>query len=85
MFIMGKGAHKNAVSLGLYKTRSSADERYQQVKKMGLSVKLDTQYRETKLAWLEMELPEDQKTTIESISELASQNQRTTLTRHQCK
>jgi hypothetical protein len=85
MFIMGKGEHKNAVSLGLYKTRSSADERFQQVKKMGLSVKLDTQYRETKLAWLDMEVAEDQTSTIASISELAGQNQKTTLTRHRCK
>lgn len=85
MFIMGKGEHRNAVSLGLYKTSSSAEERYQLVKNMGLSVKIDTQYRETKLAWLDMEVADDQKSTIDAISELAGKDPRTTLTRRRCK
>ena len=85
MFIMGKGDHKNAVSLGLFKTRSAANERYQQVKKMGFSVKINTQYRETKLAWLDMEIPEDRESTIAAISELAEKNPRTTLARRKCK
>lgn len=85
MFIMGKGDHKNAVSLGLYRRRSAADERYQQVKKMGLSVNLETQYRVTKLAWLDMEVPDDQKSTIAAISEMAGKIPKTTLAQRKCK
>lgn len=85
MFIMGKGDHKNAVSLGLYRRKSAADERYQQVKKMGLSVNIETQYRVTKLAWLDMEVPDDQESTIAAISEIAGQIPKTTLAQRKCK
>ncbi|WP_455198802.1 SPOR domain-containing protein [Kaarinaea lacus] len=85
MFIMGNGEHKNAVSLGLFKSRSAADDRFEQVKKMGLSVNIETQYRVTKLAWLDMEVPGDQESTIEAISEMAGQIPRTTLTQRKCK
>lgn len=85
MFIMGEGEHKNAVSLGLFKSQSAADDRYQQVKKMGLSVNVETQYRITKLAWLDMEVPGDQDSTITAISEIAGQIPKTTLTQRNCK
>lgn len=85
MFIMGKGEHKNAVSLGLFKRKSAADERYEQVKKMGLSVEIETQYRVTKLAWLDMEVPGDQASTIAAINEMVEQMPKTSIAKRQCK
>ena len=52
---------------------------------MGLSVKIETQYRVTKLAWLEMEILEDQTSTISAISEMADQMPKTTLAQRKCK
>lgn len=85
LFIMGKGEHRNAVSLGLFKSRSAAMERFEQVKKMGLNVKMDTQYRITNLAWLDMEVPGDRTSTIAEITDIANKIPKTTLAQRRCK
>jgi len=85
LFIMGDGEHKNAISLGLFKNRVTADERLEQVKKMGLSVKMETQYRVTKLAWLDIEVPGERSSAATEISDIASKLTKTTLAQRKCK
>ena len=84
LFIMGKGEHKNAVSLGLFKREGAADERYQLVKKMGLSVKKETQYRNRNLVWLDMMVPGDKTKTVASLTEVVDKYSRTNLSQRKC-
>ena len=84
LFIMGKGEHKNAVSLGLFKREGAADERYQLVKKMGLSVKKEIQYRVRNLVWLDMIVPGDKTKTVASLTEVADKYSRTNLSQRRC-
>jgi hypothetical protein len=84
LFIMGKGEHKNAVSLGLFKREGAAEERYQLVEKMGLSVKKETQYRVRNLVWLDMIVPGDKTKTVASLTEVADKYSRTNLSQHKC-
>ena len=84
LFIMGKGQHKNAVSLGLFKREGAADERFQLVKKMGLSVKKETQYRVRKLVWLDMTVPGNKTSTVASLTEVADKYSGTNLSQRKC-
>ena len=84
LFIMGKGQHKNAVSLGLFKREGAADERFQLVKKMGLSVKKETQFRVRKLVWLDMTVPGNKTSTVASLTELADKYSGTNLSQRKC-
>ena len=84
LFIMGKGQHKNAVSLGLFKREGAADERFQLVKKMGLSVKKETQFRVRKLIWLDMTVPGNKTSTVASLTEVAEKYSRTNLSQRKC-
>ena len=84
LFIMGKGQHKNAVSLGLFKREGAADERFHLIKKMGLSVKKETQYRVRKLIWLDMKVPGNKTSTVASLTEVADKYSRTSLSQRKC-
>jgi hypothetical protein len=84
LFIMGKGEHKNAVSLGLFKSKDAADERYRLIKGMGLSVLMDTQYRVKTLAWLDLAVPGNETTTIASLTEVEEEHSSTNLTQRKC-
>ena len=84
LFIMGKGQHKNAVSLGLFKREGAAVERYQLVKKMGLSVKKEIQFQVRKLVWLDMTVPGDKTKTVASLAEVADKYSRTNLSQRKC-
>jgi hypothetical protein len=84
LFIMGKGQHKNAVSLGLFKREGAADERYQLVKKMGLSVKKETQFQVRKMVWLDMTVSGNKTKTVASLAEVADKYSRTNLSQRKC-
>ena len=84
LFIMGKGQHKNAVSLGLFKREAAADERFQVVKKMGLSVKKETQFRVRKYVWLDMTVPGNKTKTVASLTEVADKYSGTNLSQRKC-
>ncbi|HEC20255.1 MAG TPA: SPOR domain-containing protein, partial [Gammaproteobacteria bacterium] len=71
LFIMGKGSRKNAISLGLFKRKSTAEERFQQVKKLGLKAVLETQYRRRKQHWLDMKVADGKIATVAAITEIA--------------
>jgi hypothetical protein len=84
LFIMGKGEYKNAVSLGLFKREAAAEKRYQLVKKMGLSVKKETQFQVRKLVWLDMTVPGNKTKTVASLTGVADKYSRTNLSQRKC-
>jgi hypothetical protein len=84
LFIMGKGNRQNAVSLGLFKSEGTATERFQQVKDLGLDAVMETQYRITKQAWLDISVAGDQTATIASLTAMAEDFPRTDLSQRKC-
>lgn len=84
LFIMGKGSHKNAISLGLFKSKGAADERFQRVRSMGLKAILETQYRVTKQVWLDISVPGNQTAAVANVTELAETFPKASLTQHKC-
>ena len=45
--------YKNAVSLGVFKGKSNAQRRYQQIKNLGYDVKLEGRFRQNPVYWLD--------------------------------
>jgi hypothetical protein len=84
LFIMGKGNRQNAVSLGLFKSEGTATERFQQVKDLGLDAVMETQYRITKQAWLDISVAGNQTATIASLTAMAEDFPRTDLSQRKC-
>jgi len=84
LYIMGKGSHQNAISLGLFTRESAANSRFQQVKKLGLKAVLETQYRTNKQTWLDLTLPGDQAATVANITEMVDGLQRAKLGQAEC-
>jgi len=84
VYIMGKGSHKNAISLGLFTRESAARNRFQQVKDLGLKAVLETQYRITEQTWLDIMVPGGQGTAIVDITEMADGLQRVELDQRKC-
>lgn len=84
LFIMGKGSHKNAISLGLFKSKGAADERFQKVRGMGLKAILEIQYRTTKQVWLDISVPGNQTATVANVTELAETFPKASLTQRKC-
>jgi cell division septation protein DedD len=84
LFIMGKGSHQNAISLGLFKSKQAAQDRYKQVQAMGIDAILEVQYREKKQGWLDMSVPGDQTTAIAALSEMAEETPGINLTQRKC-
>lgn len=84
LFIMGDGSHKNAISLGLFKQEGTADERLQQVKKLGLNAVLETQYRLSKQTWLDLTVTDGKTATVAAITEIADSQQQANLSQRKC-
>ncbi len=85
LFIMGKGSRKNAISLGLFKSKRAASTRFEQVKAKGLKAVMETQYRVTKQRWLDVTLPEDRTGAIASLAELTEDYSGVNLSQRSCK
>jgi len=85
LFIMGKGSRKNAISLGLFKQKNAANERFQQVKKLGLKAVLEVQHRVSKQVWLDMLVSDGKATTVAGISEIADGVKLAELTQRKCR
>ena len=81
---MGKGSRKNAISLGLYKSKETAEERFKQVQKLGLKAAFETQYRVSEQSWLDMSLAGDQTAAVAALTEIAEEQPATTLTQRKC-
>ena len=71
IFIMGRGAMKNAVSLGLFKNEKGAKERIAQVKKMGKTPKMEPQERDETSYWIDIDIERSNEKAIESIENIA--------------
>ena len=84
LFIMGKGEHQNAISLGLFKSQQAAEDRHTQVKGMGFDAVLAVQYREKKQGWLDMSVAGDQTTAVAALSEMAEEIPGVNLTQRKC-
>ena len=84
LFIMGDGSRKNAISLGLFKSKEIADERFEQVNKLGLNAVFETQYRFDNEDWLDMTVPGDQTATVAKIIEMAEGLEKVELTQRKC-
>jgi len=84
LFIMGKGSHRNAISLGLFTRKSAANSRFQQIKKLGLKAMLETQYRVGKQTWLDMTVPGGRPAIVTSITKIAGDLQQAGLSQRKC-
>ena len=84
LYIMGKGSRENAISLGLFNNKITAEERFQQVSKMGLNAVFETQYRESKQVWLDMTVAGNQTATVATLTEMAEGFPNASLTQRRC-
>jgi len=84
LFIMGKGSHRNAISLGLFTRKNAANSRFQRVKKLGLKAVLEPQYRVNTQTWLDVTLPGDKPAIMASITKMASSLQGAGLSQRKC-
>lgn len=84
LYIMAKGAHKNAISLGLFRQQSAAERRVKQVRAKGFKPVLDTQYKEKIRYWLEFAIPANQAVTVLSVTGLATDYSETRLEQKAC-
>ena len=71
MFIVGRGAMKNAVSLGLYKNEDGAEDRIKQLKKLGEKPKIQTQYKQIDQYWIDIDVESGQEQVINTIEKIA--------------
>jgi hypothetical protein len=71
MFIVGRGAMKNAVSLGLYKNEEGAEDRIKQIKKLGEKPKIQTQYKQVDQYWIDIDVEAGQDQVINTIEKIA--------------
>jgi hypothetical protein len=71
MFIVGRGAMKNAVSLGLYKNEEGAEDRVKQIKKLGQKPKIQTQFKQVDQYWIDIDVESGQDQVINTIEKIA--------------
>ncbi len=71
MFIVGRGNMKNAVSLGLYKNKEGAQDRIDQLKKLGEKPKIQTQYKQLDQYWIDIDVEAGQDQVINTIEKIA--------------
>ena len=71
MFIVGRGTMKNAVSLGLYKNKEGAQDRINQLKKLGEDPKIQTQYKQMDQYWIDIDVEAGQDQVINTIEKIA--------------
>jgi hypothetical protein len=84
LFIMGKGANKDAVSLGLFSNKKTARQRIVEVRRLGFDPIEETQYRVTTQHWLDLEVDSKRTSTVATITAIAEDHKGTALTQHQC-
>ncbi len=71
MYIMGKGEVANAISLGLFSRKSTATERFNQVRRMDPATMMQPRYRDVKEKWLDLTVDSAQTEKIAGITALA--------------
>lgn len=71
IFIMGRGKMKNAVSLGLFRSKSAANRRTARLKKLGIQPKIEVQYSLREEYWVDLNVEARKKQVIRSINAIA--------------
>ncbi|HEY5602836.1 MAG TPA: hypothetical protein VIM41_06995 [Gammaproteobacteria bacterium] len=71
MFIVGRGAMKNAISLGLYKNETSAQDRVKQLKKLNEQAKIQIQHKQTDQYWIDIDVEAGQDQVVTTIEKIA--------------
>jgi hypothetical protein len=71
MFIVGRGQMKNAVSLGLFKNEDGAKERVSQLKNIGEKPKIQTQYKQQDLYWIDIDVEPGKDQVVSTIEKIA--------------
>lgn len=71
MFIVGRGAMKNAVSLGLFKNEDGAKDRVAQLKKIGEKPKIQTQFKQQDLYWIDIDVEPGKDQVVSTIEKIA--------------
>lgn len=71
MYIMGKGEVTNAISLGLFSRKSTATERFNQVRRIDPATMMKPRYRVIKEKWLDLTVDSAQTEKIADITALA--------------
>jgi len=71
IFIMGRGRMKNAISLGLFKAKSEADYRIEELKQMGINASVETQYTLVEEYWIDINVKGGNKKVDNSIQSIA--------------
>jgi hypothetical protein len=84
LFIMGKGEKQNAISLGLFSSKVTADQRYEEVMALGMHPIAETQYRVTMIEWLDIEVDSSRITTIATITAIADEYKTANLSQRSC-
>jgi hypothetical protein len=84
LFIMGKGEKQNAISLGLFSNKSTAQQRDAEVRALGMKPVMETQYRVTQQDWLDIEVDSKRTTTVATLTAIAEDYQGATLSQRKC-
>lgn len=71
LFIVGRGAMKNAVSLGLFKNQDSAKDRVAFLKKMGETPKIETQFKQQDQYWIDIDIEPGKDQVVATIEKIA--------------
>lgn len=73
MYIMGKGELKNAISLGIFKRKSTATDRFNEVRRLAGEVVMTPRYRTRKEYWLGLRLDSANTDTVAAIVAVAEE------------
>ncbi len=73
MYIMGKGKLKNAISLGIFKRKSTATDRFNEVRRLASEVVMTPRYRERKEYWLDLRVDSSKTDTVAAIAVVAEE------------
>ena len=71
MFIMGRGSMKNAVSVGLFSSESSARSRMSRLVELGEDPKMQTQFTKTPEFWIDIDIEAGKKNVVSAIEAIA--------------
>lgn len=71
MFIMGRGAMKNAVSVGLFTSETAARARMSRLVDLGEKPKMQTQFSNTPEFWIDIDVEAEQKNVVAAIEAIA--------------
>jgi hypothetical protein len=84
LFIMGAGAHENAISLGLFSQRSAAERRLNEVRAKGFAAVLEPQSAGAARQWLSVSIPAGREDALAPLQGVAAVFGEARLEREEC-